>query len=241
MHARPEPGGGFVTAFVVAVALGVTALSAVALNGRSLSPMTWYLARSSGMVLYLLLWLGTVLGLGLTTTLFSHFRGRAVVYSLHAYATSLAYAFLALHVLTLAVDQSVRFTPQQFVVPFSSAWREPWTGFGVLAGQLTVITGGSVLVRHITGYRVWRALHWLTFPLYALGLAHGIGAGTDSAAWWAMSIYVFTALSVVWMTLYRVLRGPHRVRLRLDATRPLDRLLATDQTRGRLEAGYRSR
>jgi sulfoxide reductase heme-binding subunit YedZ len=183
------------------------------------------------MTLYLLLWLSTLLGLGLTTTLLDRFGGRAVIYSLHRFATSLAYGFLALHLLSLAADPSVPFGPAALLVPFAAPWREPWTGFGVLAGELSVVIGASFGLRRLTGYRVWRALHWLTFPLFGLGLAHGFGAGTDSGTPWARAIYLLTGLSVVWLAGYRAARGPARVRPPETAPRrPLDRLAAAGQT-----------
>jgi sulfoxide reductase heme-binding subunit YedZ len=226
MPSRPEPAGGYAVAIMLATAVVIGGmLAGAALTGRSLSPMTWYLTRAAGMVLYLLLWLTVMLGLGLTTTLFSHAHGRAVIYSLHLLTTSLSYGFLALHVLTLAIDQTVSFTLAQLVVPFSSSWKEPWTGMGVLAAELTLLIGASAVLRRALGYRLWRALHWLSFPLYALGLAHGIGAGTDSGAWWAAAIYGGTGILVIWLMLYRLLRGPNRVAPRAPAAPPpLDRL-----------------
>jgi predicted ferric reductase len=215
---RPEPAGGWAIATLLgaAVCVALVVLGA-ALSGRSPSPITWYLARASGMTLYLLLWLSTALGLGLTTTLLDRFGGRGVIYSVHGFATALAYGFLALHLLSLAADQAVSFGPVALLVPFASPWREPWTGFGVLAGELLVAIGASFSLRRLTGYRVWRTLHWLAFPLFGLGLAHGIGAGTDRGTIWAQTIYLATGLSIVWLTGYRILRGPAR---RPEGARP---------------------
>jgi sulfoxide reductase heme-binding subunit YedZ len=223
---QPEPAGGWATATLLGASLLVVIVVVGAtLSGRSPSPITWYLARASGMTLYLLLWLSTLLGLGLTTTLLDRFGGRGVIYSLHGYATALAYGFLALHLLSLAADQRVPFGPAALLVPFASPWREPWTGFGVLAGELFIAIGASFSLRRFTGYRFWRALHWLTFPVFGLGLAHGIGAGTDSETVWAQTVYLFTALAVVWLTGYRILRGPSRVQPPHVAARPaFDRL-----------------
>lgn len=223
---RPDPAGGYVSASLIAICLGVAALVLrSALTGVSLSPATWYLARASGLTLYLLLWLAAALGLGLTTGLFDRFGGRAVIYSLHGFATGLAYVFLGLHALSLAADQSVSFGLTDLVVPFHAPWREPWTGLGVIAGELLILIGASFSIRRWTGYRFWRALHWLTFPMYAMGLAHGLGAGTDTGALWADLLYLITALSLVWLAVYRVLRGPSRSRpAPVTEPAPLDRL-----------------
>jgi predicted ferric reductase len=181
--------------------------------GRSPSPVTWYLARAAGIVLYLLVWVAVVTGLGLTTGLLDRWPGRGVAFSLHAFATSLTYGFLAQHLLSLAADTTVRFTPHALLVPLASGWREPWTGFGVLAAALTIVIGVSFALKRVIGQRAWRALHWLTFPLYALALLHGIGAGSDTGAPWMTALYLATASTVVLFASYRLLRGGARTRV----------------------------
>jgi predicted ferric reductase len=226
----PEPASGYAAAVIAAGGLGTVALLAIAaLFGLSPSPLTWYLTRAAGMTLYLLLWLSVVCGLGLTTKLLDRsLGGRAMVLSLHAFATRLAYGFLALHLVTLAADVSVSFGPRELFVPFAAPWREPWTGFGVIAGYLLVLIGASFGVRRLTGYRAWRALHWLAFPLYALALAHGLGAGSDSGTGWARGLYAVTAGTVVFLTLYRALRGPRTASLPAPPAQPrLDRLASS--------------
>ena len=116
-------------------------LIGAAMSGRSVSPVTWYVARASGIMLYLVLWLSAIGGLGLTTALMDRAAGRGVVFSLHAFTTPLAYGFLALHLLSIAADPTVDFGLKGLLVPFASPWREPWTGFGVLAAELTRLSG----------------------------------------------------------------------------------------------------
>ena len=209
--ARSEPAGGYAVAVLAGSGLIVAALMAIAAwLGRSPSPVTWYLARAAGIVLYLLVWIAAVTGLGLTTGLLARWPGRGVVFSLHAFATNLTYGFLALHLISLAADTTVRFTPQPLLVPFVSGWREPWTGFGVLAAGLTILISASFALKHLIGQRAWRALHWLTFPLYALALLHGVGAGSDTGTPWMGGLYFATGLTVVLLASYRLLRGGAR-------------------------------
>jgi sulfoxide reductase heme-binding subunit YedZ len=68
-----------------------------------------------------------------------------------------------------------------------------------------VVFGASFAARRVIGYRAWRAMHWLSFPAWAMALAHGIGAGTDSASWGVQALYAVTAAVVVFMAIYRVL------------------------------------
>lgn len=208
---RPDPAGGYAIALQAGSSILIAALVAIAAwLGRTPSPVTWYLARAGGIMLYLLAWTTVVTGLGLTTGLFDRWPGRGMVFSLHAYATNLTYGFLALHLLSLAADTTVRFTPQQLLVPFASGWREPWTGFGILAGGLVLLVGASFSLRRFIGQRVWRALHWLTFPLYLLALAHGVGAGSDTRTSWMGALYLVTGLAVVLLVTYRLLRAGER-------------------------------
>lgn len=217
--ARPEPAGGFAIAVLAGSGLAIAALMlAAAAAGRSISPITWYIARASGITLYLVLWVGMAAGLGLTTGLLDRWVRRGTLISLHAYATHLAYGFLALHLLSLAADPTVRFGGRELLVPFAAGWREPWTGLGVLAGELTVVIGASFAVRQTIGMKAWRALHWLTFPLYALALLHGIGAGSDARQPWASALYLTTGSLVVALSLYRLLRRGARAEAAVHRT-----------------------
>lgn len=209
--ARPDPASSYALAALAGSGIIVAALIAVAAwLGRSPSPITWYLARAAGIMLYLLAWTAVMTGLGLTTALFDRWPGRGMVFSLHGFATNLTYAFLSLHLLSLAADTTVRFAPQQLLVPFVSGWREPWTGFGILAGGLILLVGASFSLKRFLGQRVWRALHWLTFPLYLLALLHGVGAGSDTRTPWMSVLYLATGGAVVLLVSYRLLRAGAR-------------------------------
>jgi sulfoxide reductase heme-binding subunit YedZ len=225
---RPELAGGYAVAILAGSGLGIgTLVVLAAIFDFSLSPLTWYLARSSGITLYLLLWFSVVAGLGLTTSLLDRVSRRGTIFSVHQYATSLAYGFLALHLLSLAADPTVTFELKDFLVPFAASLGEPWTGLGVLAAELLFVIGASFGLRRLIGYRAWRVLHWTTFPLFALALAHGVGAGTDTHTVWARALYLTTSVTVVWLAAYRALRGGARGRSTTAApTAPVDRVAA---------------
>ena len=236
---RPDPGVEFAAATIalsgVAMVLLVAGASAL---GQSVSPLSWYLTRAAGLTLYLLLWVTTVLGLGLTTTIFDRVVRRSLVFSLHGFATQLAYGFLALHLISLAADPTVNFGPRELLVPFAASWRQPWTGFGVIAAALTVVIGVSFAVRRLTGYRAWRWLHWLTIPLFAMALAHAAGSGTDAAQTWAQLLYVVTGGAALVMLAIRIALGPRRPQpLPAPTVVPLDRLTRLTPARPGLSAG----
>lgn len=222
---RPEPAGGYVPAAIAGAGVVVAAVAVLAaVLGRWPSPLTWYLARASGLTLYLLLWAATLLGFGLTAVRLRRWASRAVVHSLHGFATGLAYAFLALHLLSLAADPTVRFDAVALAIPFAAGWREPWTGVGVVAAWLLATVGLSAGLRRWTGYAVWRRLHDLTPLLYLLALLHGLGAGTDAVLPWARAVYLATATTVVGFAIVRVRRRGRRMPPPAPSAPPFDQL-----------------
>jgi hypothetical protein len=163
--APPEPAGVYPVGLLATVSLVMLVTASLAsLLGWELSPLTWYLARASGVTLYLLLWASTMLGLGLSTHLMDGMMRRGDVYSLHAYLTALALSFLGVHVLTLAADQYTAFTLADLLVPFHSGMREPWTGLGVIGGWLMVAISAATTAMELL-YGITAAL-FLFLVLY---------------------------------------------------------------------------
>jgi DMSO/TMAO reductase YedYZ heme-binding membrane subunit len=102
-------------------------------------------------------------------------------------------------------DSTMRFGLIESLVPFRSPWREPWTGLGVIAAELGLVVGASIGLRRLIGYRAWKALHWLSLPVFLLGLAHGVMAGTDSMTPVMDALYLITGGWVIFLLTYRVL------------------------------------
>lgn len=206
-----EPGEHYrVIALLAVDGFAVLLLVIAWLTGSSLSPLTWYLVRSSGLSLYLLLWLSTVFGLGITTGTFDRFPGRPTVLMLHRFSTELAYSALALHLFGLVLDSYVRYSVTDLLVPFWADGGNLWTALGVIAAWSTILIGVSFSLRNLIGQRTWRLLHFGSFPLYLLALFHGLGSGTDSGTDAVFIGYLFTLGVVFFLTTYRILRGKER-------------------------------
>jgi hypothetical protein len=188
------------------------------LTGASLSPLTWYVARSSGVTLYAALWLTVMLGLGMTTTLFDRVLGRALVLSLHRYVTDLSYSLLALHMVALALDIYVPFGPADLFMPFHAMGGDVWVGLGVLTAWGTAAVGVSFSLRRWIGQRGWRLLHYGSFPLYVVALFHGLGAGTDARSRYLLVFYIATLASVFFLCSVRALDGTLLVNCRRAST-----------------------
>lgn len=201
----PEQGSGLASGLFIAVPVlfgGLIAYSTM--TGRSLSPLSWYLTRAAGITLYLLFWGVVMIGLLLTTRIFDRLVSKATLFSVHGYLGRLAYAFLAAHLLSLVIDQHLPFAIEQLLVPFVGPTEEPWTGFGILAMYLFIVVIASASWRRYIPYAVWRFLHVLAFPMFALSLMHGIGAGSSTSAPFMQAVYLLTGAGVVVLSLVRL-------------------------------------
>jgi len=161
-----QPQMSFVTVFLILVAIvwGV-ALGLVLLPGllpgyfQSLSStqpkVFWYLARSSAIVAYFLLWLTMVFGVGVTNKLSTRWPGLARTNELHQYVSILGIAFGLFHGLILLGDQYMNFSWWQILVPFStSSYRPLAVGLGQLAFYSWVVILISFYVRRKIGAKV---------------------------------------------------------------------------------------
>lgn len=191
-----------------------------------MSPTSWFLARATGLTLYLLFWGTVVIGLLLTTRSFNSVVRKSTLLSLHSYLSRLAYAFLAGHLLSLVIDEHMTFSIEELIVPFNAPSTEPWTGFGTLAMYLFIVIVVSVSLRRYIPYRVWRFLHVLAFPMFALSLMHGIGAGADSSSLAIQVIYGLTAATVLFLSFLRLTSWNERVQTLSSSIQgqPFDRL-----------------
>lgn len=139
----------------------------------------WYVARSGGIVSWGLLAASVFWGLALS----SRFLGKRPkpnwMLDLHRYLGGLGVVFTAVHVVALIADSYVAFTPLGVLVPFVDDYRPGAVAWGIVAMYLMVAVELSSLLRRRLGKRTWRALHYLSFPMFLAGTVHLLQLGTD--------------------------------------------------------------
>lgn len=166
----------------------------------------WYLMRGSGLVALVLITATVALGVVGVTRLKSPRWPQLVTAGLHKNLSLLAATFLAVHIATAVIDQWVGLGWIGLVVPFQSHYRPLWLGLGVLAiDPLIAVIATSLLRRHIP-YRAWRLVHWSTWAMWPLAVAHGLGSGTDSHSGIGLGIELAciatVAAAAVWRVVY---------------------------------------
>ncbi len=170
----------------------------------------WYLSRAAGMVSYVLLFASVVLGLLLTGGEVERWLRRYRIYDLHRFLALLTLGMIVFHVLIVLPDSYFRFTLPQLVLPFASPYRPIFAALGVLGLYLTAVIVLSFYLRAIVPYSAWRLLHYTTFAAFVLALAHGVGAGTDTADAWARWLYAASGAIVFNLLVLRLVFGHAR-------------------------------
>jgi methionine sulfoxide reductase heme-binding subunit len=159
-------------------------------------PLLWYVNRSTGIVLLLLLTATVLLGVWSTRGEAGSRVPRFAVQALHRNIGLLSVVMLALHVVTAVLDEYVDIRWWQAFIPWALHYEPMWLALGIVAFDLLLAVILTSLARDRVGRRAWRAVHLTGYALWAVSLAHGLGIGTDSGEPWAQWTYAGSALVV---------------------------------------------
>jgi sulfoxide reductase heme-binding subunit YedZ len=173
-------------------------------------PTFWLLARATGLAAYVLLTISVLAGLVVKSRPFGRAIKPASATQLHRTLALLSLSALALHGLTLVLDETIHIGLGALLVPGLAPYRPLWTGAGVLAGELMVLVYLSFGMRKRIGIKNWRRLHYTTYLAFAGATAHGVMAGTDSGQPWVIGLYLGAIGAVAAATAWRALVPPAR-------------------------------
>jgi predicted ferric reductase len=172
----------------------------------TLAPATYLLlSRTTALVAYALLWLSMALGVSISNKLSRIWPGGPAAADLHRYASLLGLVFAVAHVLVL-LGAALGYSIDKALLPFAgSSYRPFWVGLlGKLSLYLMALVGLSFFVRARLGHRAWRRIHYLSFAVFLLALIHGLFAGTDTPAPWALGMYAASGAVLLGLTIYRL-------------------------------------
>jgi len=175
------------------------------------SKLTWYTARSAGLVAWALVTASIVWGLALSTRLVRRRGAPAWLLDLHKFLGTLAMVFVAVHLVALWADSYVYFGPREFLVPMASSWRPGATAWGIAAMYLLVAIQITSWIMRRLPRRLWHAIHLGSFPMFAAATVHGFTAGADRANLAVQWIALSGGLLVFFLAAFRLL-APRRRR-----------------------------
>ena len=163
--------------------------------------LLWYTTRGAGAVSEILLTCVVVLGILSALRVQGDGWPRFVTTGLHRNLALMTLVFLTLHIITAIVDPFTSLGVAA-LIPFASYYRTFWLGLGAIAFELLFAIIVTSLVRGWIGLRAWRAIHWLSYGAWPIGIAHGLGTGTDAFSAWMLAItaacIAAVILSLVW-------------------------------------------
>jgi DMSO/TMAO reductase YedYZ heme-binding membrane subunit len=140
----------------------------------------WYVARAGGIVAWTLLVASVVSGLLLSIRLRPAGATRPWILDLHRFLGGLAVVFVAVHVAGILLDSYVQFSLVDVLVPFASSWHPLWIAWGIVTMYLLLAVEITSLLRRQLPQRIWRRVHFLSFPVMLLATIHFLVAGTDA-------------------------------------------------------------
>ncbi|MGZ4337118.1 MAG: ferric reductase-like transmembrane domain-containing protein [Gaiellaceae bacterium] len=175
-------------------------------------PTFWLLARASGLTAYVLLTLSVLAGLAVKSRPFGRAVKAAAATDTHRFLSLLALGAIALHAITLVLDQTVHIGLAALLVPGLAGYRPVATGLGVFAAELAALIIVSFPLRKRIGVRAWRRLHFATYAVFAAATAHGLAAGTDTQQPWVFGLYLGAVFAVAAATTWRALNHPIRAK-----------------------------
>ncbi|MCB0880689.1 MAG: ferric reductase-like transmembrane domain-containing protein [Thermoleophilia bacterium] len=172
----------------------------------------WVIVRATGVTAIVALAAAMVAGLLVRTrTPVGGVKGAGMV-ELHRLFSATALWAIAVHGTALLFDTTMVVTPLDLLVPGAIPYRPLATGMGVIAAELALAIHLSFRFRGRIGVKAWRRLHFLTYAVFGLGVAHGILAGTDASRGWMMVTYGGAVGAVCALTGWRAATAPRKAR-----------------------------
>ena len=164
----------------------------------------WFVARGSGIVSLLMVTASVCFGL-LTIARFWHESWpRFFNLEMHRRISLLSVSFLVVHITTAVLDPFAKLGLSAAFVPLVSTYRPLPVAMGVVAMYLLVALIITGLLRARMPQPLWRAIHWTSYAMWPLAVAHGFLAGTDGGFLWMLAIGGISVVAVGACLLFRI-------------------------------------
>jgi len=174
-------------------------------------PLTWYIARASGIIAFILLTIVVLMGIVQTSKILLKYKFMTFMTALE---THRAFAWMGgiaviIHFSSLFFDKIFQLKLIEAVIPFQLSRNfKSALGFdfkipvslGIIAIYFIILlVSTSELRKKVVPVKLWRLIHYISFTTYMLFLTHGILSGTDTKEWWMITIYAVSFTLVISM------------------------------------------
>lgn len=165
----------------------------------------WWVARSTGIVAWVMATASIAWGLTLSGRLVRRRKLPAWLLDLHRYLATLTVAFIALHLVALVADGWTHFGWRELFIPFASTWRPRAVLWGIVAFY-------GVLIVQVTSWgmrrlprQVWHGIHLTSYLVFVAATMHFALAGADRMNRIVQAVGVAGVTVVISLTVLRVL------------------------------------
>lgn len=164
----------------------------------------WALGRGTGIVALVMFTLSLVLGIVTRSGRPLPGLGRFGAADLHRTTALTGTGLVLAHVVSLYYDPYAQLRLVDVALPFLGSTKPLWLGLGTLALDLLGVVTVVSLLRHRVGPRLFKAVHWLTYALWPMSLAHAIGNGTDARSPWMIGLAAVSVGAVAGAVTWRL-------------------------------------
>jgi predicted ferric reductase len=171
--------------------------------------VSWYAARSSGLVAWALVTASILWGLALSTRLIQRRGIPAWLLDLHRFLGTLSVVFVGVHLVALWADSYLVFGWSELFVPMASTWRPGAVAWGIAATYLLLaVEVTSWLMRRLPR-KLWHTVHLSSFVLFVFASVHGFQSGADRDALAVQWLALSGGTLLLFLVLFRLL-APRR-------------------------------
>jgi len=164
----------------------------------------WYVARSSGVISWLMITASVIWGVILSTKAFPEQRRPAWLLDLHRWLGGLAVGFMVIHMVALVLDGYTDFGLADLLVPYASEWRAGAVALGVIAAWTLIAVELTSLAMKKLPKKVWRGVHLTSYATFWLTSLHAAFAGSDRTTFLYQITALASILAVAWAAMYRI-------------------------------------
>ncbi|GAB0169803.1 ferric reductase-like transmembrane domain-containing protein [Lysinibacillus sp. CTST325] len=150
---------------------------------------TWEWIRLLGFLAYFYFTISIIFGLLRKSSFVKSHKN--LVYHIHQNAGWLGLITVIAHMLVLLIDHYEPYSIAGILIPFSAKYQSLPSALGTIAFYLflMVIMTSDLWIRTMNR-NLWKKLHFLVLPAWALSLAHGVLIGTDTENTLIIMFYV---------------------------------------------------
>jgi len=171
------------------------------------SLMLWEAARAAALAAFAVLAGALLTGMAVRTALLGTIARSPAVLALHSFLSWFWVPLVVVHVVALLLDGTARLTALDVVIPFRAPYAQVPVGLGTVGLLLLVLIGVTSALRRRMSPRLFRTVHRLSYPTFALFLVHAQLAGTDFSRTWISVLGWATLGALAMLAIARLATG----------------------------------